>query len=1592
MDEISFGNFVRKRRRELDLTQEELARRVGCAAITIRKVEAEDARPSVQIAERLAMALAIPLDQRAEFVRRARAIHPEPEEQYTPPLALGEIGLDDLTGRAVRGYALSEKIGSGGMGVVYKAIQPVVDREVAIKIILPSFANHPNFIRRFETEAQLVARLEHPHIVPLYDYWREPGVAYLVMRLLRGGSLESLLREGPLPVELASSILAQICLALHTAHRIGVIHRDLKPGNILLDEDQNAYLVDFGIAKNLGNPDLGDQTNVDVIAGTPAYISPEQIRSLAVQPQTDIYCLGVMLYEMLTGEVPFNGPTPFDMIQQHISAPMPPLAAHSKGLPDTLDVVINHATAKEPIDRYTSVIDLLNDFQQAVSGMTARTITNHNEDFSPLEMINPYKGLRAFSEADAEDFYGREILVQQLLARLSEGGELFRFLAIIGPSGSGKSSAVKAGLVPALRRGGLLGSENWFYVDIVPGMNPFEELEAALLRVAINPPSSLIDQLKSDNNGFFRAINRVLPSDKDVELVMVIDQFEELFTLVKDETDRALFLNNLVSACLDERSRVRVIINLRADFIDRPLRYVDFGELIQRRNELVLPLTPEELERAIIDPARRVGLRFESDVISTILHDLGEQPGTLPLLQYALTELFERRDGYLITKAAYKSINGVYGALERQAEEIYNSLNDSEQALAHQMFLRLVTIGDGIEDTRRRVLQTELQSLVLDENQSSANSHQQLVTIMETFGRSRLLSFDHDPLTRTPTVEVAHEALLHEWERLRDWLYEGREDIRLQRQLATTASDWVLAEKDTSYLLTGARLTQLDSWASSARIALTQQERAFLNASIDERNRIEEEEKVRQQHEIEIARKLAETERSAALRLRRRNRVISAVGMIAVFLAVLAVIFGFSSNQNAQQAQANFIHAEAQRLAAESTNAFKANASAELVALLGIRSMNLQYTPQGDAALLNAAQLNFPESLYTQGESLFAALLLPDNRSMLVISTEGHIERLVDIQTGQELQQFVHPDAVISAAFSPDGQYVLTNGADNVQRLWEVKTGQEVQEFSAGGRIRFGDFSGDGKHVYAGTVGDENLLFQWDAASGREERRWQFPGRVRDVSPDGRYAIIYFVDDPTVQIWDLSSGQFLRELNSPADPNDMQFCAGSSLIVIGYYDGVARIWDPVSGNILQTLEGHNGTVRKFSCSPDGKLVLTGSDDRTARLWDVQSGQELNRFRDQAWVTSVALSNDGQKVLTLNGDGAGNTVRIWAVQPKSELPNLPNHGSGINGVAFSPDGRLLATGDSAGVIHLWDAHGGKLIRELATEDVINYGLQFSPDGYYLASGQWNSGVVQLWDVQTGQEVRRFTSESIGGLNELAFSPDGRFLFGGGGVFLEPSEANAYLWDTQTGDIILTIPLTESGSFYGVDYSPDGKYLLTAHTDGVARLWDAATGKLVREYDPHQESLVSAKFSTDGKMILTAGDGGKARLWDVKTGQQIRQLVGHTDIISHMAFSPNGLYAATASFDGTVRLWEVSSGKELRRYTGHQAGVENVAFSPDGMFLVSVSDDGTARFWDIDYHTTVQYLCSRLQRDLTTQERQEFGINNTSSTCSTPKSGN
>ncbi len=1594
--EITFGQAVKERRELLGLTQAELGRRVGCAAITIRRIEADSLRPSVQIAENLAAALGITEADYLAFVRLARA-NRDPSPLPTPPPVLEEIGLEDLSGRAIRGYQLGERIGSSGYGVVYRAAQATIKREVAVKIILPKFADRPEFIRRFEAEAQLVARLEHPHIVPLYDYWREPGVAYLVMRLLRGGSLATRLKNGPLAPEMMLPLLEQICSGLHAAHQAGVIHRDIKPANILLDEASNAYLADFGIAKITADGNIAE-TLEGMVLGSPAYISPEQILVEPVKPQSDVYSLGVMLYELLTGHKPFDGPTPFALIQQHLNEPFPSLALHrlNQDCVDSFDPIIQRATAKEQSARYTDVLALLADFRQAATTAGHRPpATTPTLTPSPFKgegrgggLTNPYKGLRAFTEADAADFFGRETLVQELLARLADSTDLARFLAVVGPSGSGKSSVVRAGLIPALRQGGLPDSDKWFIVEMLPGSHPWEELEAALLRIAVNPPESLLTQLREDERGLLRAVRRILPADESVELVLIIDQFEELFTLVADEDVRQHFLNSLVTAVLDLRSRLRVIITLRADFTGHPLQYVDFGELLRQRTEFVLPLTPDELEQAISNPARRVGLALEPGLVAAINRDVGQEPGALPLLQYALTELFERSthraqaalnverfaEAPLLTRAAYQASGGVLGALARRADEIYTGLDAAGQEATRQLFLRLITLGEGTEDTRRRVLRAEVETLASAEGQEGKGAEEQeeiharqtgspkskIQNVIDLFGKHRLLTFDRDPISRGPTVEVAHEALLREWGRLREWLDASRNDIRMQRLLTTSAAEWREANQDASFLLRGTRLDQFAGWAANTDLALTSEERTFLEASLAARKARQAEEEARRRRELETAQKLAETEKQraeeqaqAAQRLRRGALFLAGALVIAAILAVVAVVFGQQASQNEQRALVERATAEAEAHSRATTQAIaetqqqEAENQARLAAsreLAAAAISNLGVDPERSILLA----LQAVTTTYAVDE-----LALPEAQDALHQALRTSRARLT--LTG-------HTDGVYLGVFSPDGTRLATSDNSGVSKVWVAETGQEL--FTVPGYDAAFSLDDRGKRLVTLNAGKVTTITTWNVASGQALIAMPVQVDTEDKSywltPDWTRLTVWD-SDGTGSVWDATTSAAqpkpsFRLVGHTDEVNDIAFSQDGAHWATASDDGTAKMWDARTGKLLLTLTGHTDAVWSVAFSSDGRYLATMGDG-IVKIWDAATGEKRLNLPAGGSGQDIAFSSDGLHLATLEA----NVVKLWNLatafqadlattlgsDPVIKAPLLlAGHTVDIDSVAFNSTGTRLITASDDGTARVWDVSpaGAKdWLTLVGHSDEFNiWDVEFSPDGTRLATASPDM-TAKIWDAATGQELLTLAGHAYD-VVEVTFSPDGKRLA------TASWDKTAKIWDALTGRELLTLT-GHTDKLNSVAFSHDGTHLATASDDHTAKIWDALTGKELFTLTTHSAFVENVAFSPDGMRLATGSGDKTAKIWDALTGRELFTLTGYNDTVNDVVFSSDGTRLVTAGYEGIVKVWQVASGQELFTLTQDPYSLNEVAFSPDGTRLAATGNGLKAIVWDI-----------------------------------------
>jgi WD40 repeat protein/DNA-binding SARP family transcriptional activator len=1472
----------------------------------------------------------------------------------------GELARPRPPLRAIRGYELQEQIGSGSYGAVYRAYQPAVGREVAVKVILPQYANDPQFIRRFEVEAQVIARLESPRIVPLYDYWREPDGAYLVMRLLKGGSVEGLLGNGPLEAGRAVELVEQVAAGLSLAHGQGVIHRDLKPANILLDESGNAYLADFGLAKVLEGD--GRQSGTGEVIGTPLYMSPEQLRNLALGPASDQYSLGIILYELLAGQAPFPEGSLAELIDRQLNRALPAVREARPELPAEVDEVIGRATAKDPAARYPDALALAAAFRQALFGQAAPARVSR--PMPGVALANPYKGLSAFEEADAADFFGREALAERLVGRLGEAGEFARFLAVVGPSGSGKSSLVKAGLLPALRGGALPGSDKWYIVELLPGSHPFEELEINLLRVATNPALSLAEHLRRDRRGLARAARLALPGEGD-ELLLVIDQFEELFTLVEDRDEAKRFLDNLHAAATEPRSRVRVVVTLRADFYDRPLMHPDFSALVQARTEVVVPLSADELERAIRLPAERAGVEVEPGLATALVADTVQQPGALPLLQFALMELFERRGDHTLALADYQALGGVEGVLEGRAEAVYGGLAEAGQAAARQLFLRLVTLGEGVEDTRRRALLSELEGLGGDSPDGGMGP------VIEAFGKARLLSFDRDPLTRTPTVEVAHEALLREWGRLREWLDGSRDDLRMQRVLGGAAADWEKSGREESFLLRGVRLDGYAAWQETSGLALTGGERAYLEASLAARQARREAEAQRQAREAALER-----------RSRRVLRGLVAVFAVAAVVAGLLSLFAFSQQRiAARAAQVN----QSLALAAQSRLALQAG-NLDLALALGMEANRIPDPPgQAQMALSEAAYAPGTVRLFLGHQKpVMSIAVSPDGRYGL--SGDGRwdprsqedqagVIYLWDLETGEALRRLEgHTDAVLDLAFTPDGRQAISASRDKTVIHWDLETGEILRRFTAHqDGVPTVAVSPDGRLAASGsgrlTFGEpfsaaDNSVRLWDLQSGEEIRRFElFTDGVSGLSftPDGRRLAVSGIADGLTLI-DLETGKALvrpggwdemSEVAVSPDGGKALTAASTPLNNHAGFGFPVTLWDLQTGEALKQLVGHNSSVFGLVISPDGRRALGGSN--TLIEWDLETGEQVSRFNFSA--NAIAYRPDGRTALIGSEDG---TVRLLVLDPGAEIGRFPTGSEFVKDVAYSPDGRTALTNDTQD-LHLWDLETGKNIWTVNSTGGFVY-HSFSPDGKQILASEVD--FVNVMDAATGEKLGKLEGGIV-----FAFDPDSRIVLSGIDKLIH--------WDLKTGERVKEI---DTGDVAGVAISPDGRTALSAEFDGSVNWWDLETGERLRRMEGHTNFVWSVAF-VDDRTALSASEDSTMILWDLESGSPIRSFLGHSGGIKRVALSPDRRLALTASRDKTMILWDVQSGEPLRRYAGHSDQLRTVAWHPGGKEALTGGNDNQAIRWRIDADLPA-FLAwveqNRYVRELTCAERQAYHV--------------
>lgn len=1147
----------------------------------------------------------------------------------------------------------------------------------------------------------------------------------------------------------------------------------------------------------------------------------------------------------------------------------------------------------------------------------------------------PYPGMVPFSEAQRDLFFGREREIEEAVERLRQ----HPFLAVIGPSGSGKSSLIYAGVIPALRKSRRFGAGEWAIRIMRPGQQPLAALAEALGGTAEMVSSTVFEQ----------------------RTLLFVDQFEELFTLGGAEEAQS-FLDTLQG--LIGRPNLYVLLTVRADFYPELMA----GTLWQpiRANRLELPpLGDDELWAAIVEPANRVGVVVDEALAVKLVADAAGERGSLPLVQETLLLLWDKVAERQLRLKAYQELardgrSGLQAAIDRRASLVYANLPEAAQPIARRIFLRLIQFGEGRADTRRQQTEEELRA--------SGDDPALFGQTLDRLTASRLLTATGEAGDPSRRIDIAHEALIAGWPRLQAWLGQRRAAEQTRRRLEAKTAEWVAAQKRGG-LLDEYELQEAETWLAgedAQELGHSQDLAALAQTSKANLDQAKAEIEAQRKRELEQAQKLADEQRlraedavKATSGLRKRLIAATVAVAIAAIAFAAAAWFGVDASRQRNVAVANAGEAE------------KAARRAQAEGLVGHTRAELAKPIPDYSLALMLAQEAVSSTWETDG------YVLPNAETALSDAIAAAPPWRMNLPSRR------HSNSVNSVAFSPDGQHILTASFDGTARIWDAATGEEFHRFSdAQAPISFAIYSPDGKQVATTGYG---ICRIWDTTTGRELRRLsnedcggdRSKGVFLAYSPDGKQ-IAAAGDQGTVLIWNAATGEEMRQLRGDIGwVWSVAYSPDSKAIVtVGDSDRAAHVWDVETGREVRQLHNRAGGMMLATYSRDGKTIISGSDpfdDGHARIWDAAKGQEVHQLIPvptiSDHVTSAFYSPDGRFIVTITEvDG---TARVWDAATKQQIRQLRSFGCeasgefplgcGVWSAAYSPDSRYIVTGNVDGTMHIWDAITGQEVRQIGGHGCIGSSCSvnwaaYSPNGKQIVT-TGSDGTARIWDAATGQEMRQLRGHA-GHVGSASYSPDGRQIVTTGCDKIEDGfckASSARIWDADTGQERRQLVSHDCGHVYlgcifSAAYSPDGKQIVTAGADQTARIWDVATGQEVRQLLGHAGSVQSATFSPDGLQIVTAGDDGVTRIWDAATGQEVRTLNGHYDYVMSAAYSPDGTQIVTASGDNTAHIWDAATGQEVHQLRGHSAYVQSAAFSPDGKQIITTGDDGTARIWD------------------------------------------
>ncbi len=1156
--------------------------------------------------------------------------------------------------------------------------------------------------------------------------------------------------------------------------------------------------------------------------------------------------------------------------------------------------------------------------------------------------ICPYQGLRAFTENDAQYFYGRDSLTQQLINHLRQNS----FLAVVGASGSGKSSVVRAGLIAQLRTGKQLpGSEKWLIVKMLPGDRPLSEL-TKIMEGEDNLQESWEGMQYLGVEGFVYWLR----SRPQPMVMLVVDQFEELFTLAPIE-DRNRFLELLLGALKYAGDKFKLVITLRADFITPCLEVNALAELLQDSNILVPPhLNDTEYRRVIINPAEQVGLKVESGLVEILLQELKNSAGDLPLLEFVLEQLWEHRQNGELTLFSYqKHLGGMAGALERKAQAVYDNLDKSAQQCARWIFLSLTQLGEGTEDTRRRANKSELivkkYPAELVERTLQALTSAKLIVVnledggslegvsrsdVETLNNNSLAEIKLAEIKQQVTIEVAHEILIRHWSTLRWWLSENRSRLRLQRQIEQAAQMWKNNDKLTDFLLQGVRLGEAEEIFVKYTDELSFEVQEFITACLDEKQRQQLEQK------------------------KRLRQAQTAVGIISV-LGILATGFGGLAYFKQQDAQIG-----------------------------EIRALN----KSSEALMLSHHQLEALIDSLRAGKQLKGLFAASEEIKLTTLTTlQQAVSQTREINRLQE-----HVEKVNAISFSPDGNFIASVGDDGNLILWHPngKLITTIPNLSKE-RLTAVSFSPDSKLIAVGSA-DTNLKLY--SINGKlihtftEHQNWL---TSVSFSPDGK-TIASASRDKTIKLWHIDGTLIKTWQAHQGWVNTIKFSPDGKRIISGGEDNLIKLWRN-DGTLLKIFNGHQERITQIKFSQDGKLIVSASGDKTVKFWDNQ-GKLIYSFDDYpGQINSIAINSKNHLLAIAHSQEIEIlTVDIKSLEKSRILQKIAHNGIHIQDINFSPDGEIIASATSDNSVRIWQIKKNyhledKSIKSIATNPQksakISFAaagrdgkiylkrrdnsllktlpghkypitaVHFSPDGKLLASAS-NDKTIKLWNIENYRLINTFKGHQKS-VESISFNPNGKLLISGS------ADKTVKLWNL-TGEIIQTFTGPQD-TISSVTFSHNGKMIAAGSYDKQIYLWKL-DGTLLNKFTEHKQAISSVQFSTDNKTLASASWDNYIKLWNITNDESFKTLTGHTTGVTSLSFNQDNKLLVSGSQNSTIKLWNLSNGNQLKTFSLDIGGINSLSFTPDNQNLVIGSENGGVRVWNLDVEQLLQQGCLKI----------------------------